>query len=434
MEPEITTLPKPRSAACTVLLTALALSAGCGEAPRESVKTERSVEAASPAIVSILLSPGGTLDSALTSLEIPAELRPALIRALAEHVDLRRLPARTGLAAVRTPDGRLIAVTCRPAREEYIRLDLREEGGIVTTSVTVPVERKRETASGSIDSSVAQALGDHEDGLALTAAYADIFQWDIDLLVDPRPGDSIRIAYEVEVLGEIAPDLPPFGRTPTDRGERMGIGSILAASYEGEKASAVAYLVVDDEGLGEYYDPDGNAMRKTFLKSPLNYRRISSGFTGRRRHPITRRISAHYAVDFAAPSGTPVVAAADGKVVSVGWDGHLGRAIRIRHGSEYTTLYGHLKGYARGIRKGATVRQNQLIGFVGSSGRTTGPHLHYAMYRNGSPINPLRFKSPSAEPLPEELRPRLLEARSRLEPVLASISREPEEEDSLAGG
>jgi murein DD-endopeptidase MepM/ murein hydrolase activator NlpD len=169
---------------------------------------------------------------------------------------------------------------------------------------------------------------------------------------------------------------------------------------------------------GRYYDADGDPLHKTFLKSPLNYRRISSRFSNARRNPVTRRVVPHHGVDFAAAPGTPVVAAADGRVVSTGWQGALGHAVRIRHGSEYTTVYGHLRGFAAGIRAGTDVRQNQVIGYVGSSGRATGPHLHYTLTHRGRPIDPMRFRNPPVEPLAPEMMPRLERAKLAWAPLL----------------
>jgi murein DD-endopeptidase MepM/ murein hydrolase activator NlpD len=195
-------------------------------------------------------------------------------------------------------------------------------------------------------------------------------------------------------------------------------GRIVAAAYDGRIAHARAFWVENAEGEGSYYDGTGLPLRKTFLKSPLNYRRISSGFSHARRHPITRKVMPHHGVDFAAAPGTPVVATADGRVSSAGWAGALGRTVRLRHGSEYETVYGHLSKIARGVRAGAHVSQNQVIGYVGSSGRATGPHLHYSMLRGGLAINPLRFENPPAQPLPPELLPRLEMAKRRWNPLL----------------
>jgi murein DD-endopeptidase MepM/ murein hydrolase activator NlpD len=186
-------------------------------------------------------------------------------------------------------------------------------------------------------------------------------------------------------------------------------------------ASSSAFWVEDDGRGGDYYDADGEPLRKTFLKSPLNYRRISSGFTNRRRHPITRRVVPHHGVDFVAAPGTPVVAAADGRVISAGWDGALGKAVRLRHGNGYKTIYGHLRGFARGVRRGAQVEQNQVIGYVGATGRATGPHLHYTMLYNDRAINPMTFDNPPVAPLDESYRPGLDRARMTWAPVLQAI-------------
>jgi murein DD-endopeptidase MepM/ murein hydrolase activator NlpD len=233
----------------------------------------------------------------------------------------------------------------------------------------------------------------------LVAAYADIFQWDVDLLVEPRTGDLVRIVYEVNEVGEIPEDLPPFEGAPRESGALLGVGRILAASYDGRIARAHAFWVGDEKGDGDYFDLDGRPLRKTFLKSPLNYRRITSGFSRARRHPVTRRVVPHHGIDYAAAPGTPVVAAADGRIASAGWDGPLGKAVRIRHGSEYVTVYGHLRAIAKGIRRGVEVRQNQVIGYVGATGRATGPHLHYTMIHRGRPVDPRRIDNPSGEPL-----------------------------------
>jgi murein DD-endopeptidase MepM/ murein hydrolase activator NlpD len=251
--------------------------------------------------------------------------------------------------------------------------------------------------------------------------FADIFQWDVDLFVDPRPGDRVRVVYETRSLAPPADDLPPFGDGGMDEGSYLGIGRVLAASYEGLRASSSAFWVEDDGRGGDYYDAEGAPLRKAFLKSPLNYRRISSGFTNRRRHPITRRVVPHHGVDFVAAAGTPVVAAADGRVISAGWDGALGKAVRLRHGNGYRTIYGHLRAFARGIRRGAPVEQNQVIGYVGATGRATGPHLHYTMLYNRRAINPLTFDNPPVAPLDESYTPVLDRARLTWAPVLLAI-------------
>jgi len=367
------------------------------------------------------LGRGGTLDAALDGMGIPAELRVTLLAAMSGEIDPRRLPAETGLAVVRGPHGQPRSFAIRTETERFLRIRLDAGDGAAEPRadwIELPVEVAERVAEGVVETCVAQALEEVDHGTYLTAAFADVFQWDVDLLVEPRPGDRVRLVYEFRRLGQLPRDLPWLGAKPCSSGDLLPPGRILAAAYSGRIARARAFWVEDDGGQGSYYDGEGLPLRKTFLKSPLNYRRISSGFSHARRHPITRKVMPHHGVDFAAAPGTPVVATADGRVASAGWAGALGRTVRLRHGSEYETVYGHLSGIARGVRGGTQVRQNQVIGYVGSSGRATGPHLHYAMLRSGLAINPLRFENPPAEPLPVELLPRLEMAKRRWLPVL----------------
>ena len=159
------------------------------------------------------------------------------------------------------------------------------------------------------------------------------------------------------------------------------------------------------DGGNVYWDDKGESLRRAFLKAPLEFKRISSGFSYARRHPVTGQVRPHTAVDYAAPTGTPVVAIGDGTVVSAGWAGGGGNTVKIRHNSVYTTSYMHLSKYGPGIKAGVHVQQGQVIGYVGMTGTATGPHLDFRVYQNGTAINPLTLESPSAEPLPEELMP-----------------------------
>jgi len=364
---------------------------------------------------------GGTLAAALDHLDVPGNLRQPLLEEISAHIDARKLSPRTGLLARTDEADAWHEVAVRPEAGRFLRVKVDrslETTRLEASWIDLPVETEVHAVSGIIEDSVAQALSESPDGRALVPAFADIFQWDVDLLVDPRPGDRVRLVYEIERLGELPPGLPGFEGAPSQSGEALGIGRILAASYTGEIARANAFWIEDEQGQGNYYDVEGQPLRKTFLKSPLNYRRISSRFSRARRNPVTRRVVPHHGVDYAARTGTPVVAAADGKVVSASWDGALGRAVRIRHGSEYVTVYGHLKGFARGIRRGAEVRQNQVIGYVGSSGRATGPHLHYTVIHGGRAIDPMRMKNPPVEPLDPDLLPDLGLAVRRWRPLL----------------
>ena len=387
---------------------------------------------------------GGTLAGGLDRLGIAAELRQPLVVALAEQVDPRRLPSATGLAAARDPRGRLVSVTLRHQLRSFVRVRFDDPPDTAMTAELhqLPLSPRIESAGGLVTHSVAQALAESPHAARLTSAFADIFQWDVDLLVDPRPGDAVCVIYEVLQRGDLPPDLPRFDKRPDRPGDVLEMGRILAASYHGARAGATAYWVAGASGGpdgGNYFDGTGTPLRKAFLKSPLNYTRISSRFSNARRHPVTRQVIPHHGVDFAAAPGTPVVATADGRVISAGWSGALGRTVRLRHGSEYTTVYGHLQSYARGVRSGAQVRQNQVIGYVGSSGRATGPHVHYTVQHSGRAIDPLRMKNPPVEPLDPAARPdldaavrsfghRLEDLRRSLAAVTAGHSGDPSDE------
>jgi murein DD-endopeptidase MepM/ murein hydrolase activator NlpD len=171
---------------------------------------------------------------------------------------------------------------------------------------------------------------------------------------------------------------------------------------EGEQHIAIGFE--EPDGTMEYYDCDGNSVRRVFLKSPLNYRRISSYFTHRRFHPILKIYRPHYGVDYAAPIGTPVVAIGDGRVTHAGWNGGMGNFVEIRHNNIYTSCYGHLSRYGKGVRSGVRVTQGQVIGYVGSTGLSTGPHLDFRVKKYGSYVNPLTIDYPRGEPVGEERR------------------------------
>jgi murein DD-endopeptidase MepM/ murein hydrolase activator NlpD len=312
----------------------------------------------------------------------------------------------TGLLALRDAAGVVRRVCVRSDASWFVRLELGPDLEVSIEKVEIPTATDVEVVSGVVEDSVAQALARAPRAGQLTAEYADIFQWDVDLHVDPRPGDEVRVVYETRRLAELPEDLPPFGGAADEPGELVGAGRILAASYLGSLAQAHAFLVDGDDGA-QYYDAEGNPLRKSFLRSPLSYRRVSSGFSNARLHPITRRVVPHHGVDYAAPPGTPVVAAADGRVTSAGWQGPLGQAVRIRHPNGYETVYGHLQAFASRVRPGAMVRQNEVIGYVGSTGRATGPHLHYSVLRRGEAIDPERMDNPRREPVPIDLRPKL---------------------------
>lgn len=236
-------------------------------------------------------------------------------------------------------------------------------------------------AEGTIDSSL--FLSAQQAGLpeSTTMELANIFGWDIDFALDIRKGDHFKLIYEELFLD----------------GEKIKNGDILAAQFtnQGETFTAIRYKT-SDKGVS-YFDLNGESMRKAFLRSPIDFARISSHFNLRRKHPVLHTIRAHKGTDYAASSGTPIKATGDGKVVFAGWKGGYGRVVILQHGQTYKTLYAHLSSFKRGTNVGKRIRQGQVIGYVGSSGLATGPHLHYEFYVNGSVRNPVTVKLPNAD-------------------------------------
>jgi murein DD-endopeptidase MepM/ murein hydrolase activator NlpD len=260
------------------------------------------------------------------------------------------------------------------------------DDGFKSTLIERPVEHRTEHTTGVITSSLFEAAQQAGMSDRMTMELAGIFGWDIDFALDIRDGDSFSVIYDDLYIG----------------GKRLRHGDILAAEFVNQGTAYRAVRFTDANGHSDYYSPDGKSMRKAFLRTPVQFSRISSYFSTARYHPILNRIRAHKGVDYAAPIGTPVKATGDGKVVAAGRRGGYGNAIELQHGARYSTLYGHLSRFARGIHRGVHVHQGQIIGYVGMTGLATGPHLHYEFRIDGVHRNPLKVKFPDAAPIPSQ--------------------------------
>ena len=251
---------------------------------------------------------------------------------------------------------------------------------------TLPLTVERRKAEFTISSSLWQAISSQDLPIELALELSEIYAWTINFFA-LQPGDSVRVLYD-ELFVEDS---------------RIGIGRIYAAHFYHGKRWLPAYYLDAGKASG-YYDAEGNSLRKTFLKAPLNYKRISSHFTYARKHPVYHVVRPHTGVDYAAPAGTPVVALGDGVVTFKAYKGGGGNTIKIRHNSTYETGYLHLSKYAKGLQVGKYVKQGEVIGYVGSTGASTGPHLDFRVWKHGTPVNPLTLESPSAEPVPADMR------------------------------
>ena len=267
---------------------------------------------------------------------------------------------------------------------------------ISTGKISIPT-----VYNGKISSSFYQSAIDINMPVDITMRISDIFAWDIDFLVDIRPDDTFQTIADAY-----------YGK-----GEYIGHGDVLAVRFVNNKKTYESFYFTDSKGRSDYYGKDGKSTKKAFLKSPLRYRRISSYFSLRRFHPILKIYRPHYGVDYAAPTGTPVEALGDGRVLFSGWKGGYGRYIRLKHNHIYETGYGHLSRFAKGIKKGARVRQGDVIGYVGSTGLATGPHLDFSVSKRGKYIDPLKIISPPALTLSKDDKNKLNNLIHRTEKV-----------------
>ena len=253
-----------------------------------------------------------------------------------------------------------------------------------------PVETVRKYADVCISSSLWNDMQAAGSSPLLIIKLSDVFAWTVDFF-GLQKDDRFQVIYEQSEC----------------EGQLLSVDTIYFARFSREGKELFALMFDQGDGGNVYWNEKGESMRKEFLKAPLQFKRISSGFSYHRKHPVTGQIKAHTAVDYAAPTGTPVVALGDGTVISAGWAGGGGNTVKIRHNSVYTTSYMHLSKYGPGIKAGTRVQQGQVIGYVGMTGTATGPHLDFRVYKNGTAINPLTMESPSAEPLKEEFKPAL---------------------------
>jgi murein DD-endopeptidase MepM/ murein hydrolase activator NlpD len=329
---------------------------------------------------------GDTIGKVLTRYGFSAAEIQVLYDQVKPVFDLRRLRTSQQLRLYADPSGGVVRLEYDIDDFNYLTVEKRE-GDFKADLLTRPVETATRIIWGTIDESPILAfnrLGE-EDSLALD--FADLFGWDVDFYIDLRQGDTFKVIFERRHL----------------EGRFIGYGRILAAEFtnQGRTLQAFFYVSPDTKRPG-HYDAEGKSLEKEFRKSPIKWARITSRFSGSRLHPIHKVYRAHYGVDYAARVGTEVQATADGTVTFAGWNGASGRMVRIRHKNAYETMYLHLRSFGPGIRSGARVKSGEIVGYVGSSGDSTGPHLDYRITRNGSYLNPLSAKFDPVEPLRQE--------------------------------
>jgi murein DD-endopeptidase MepM/ murein hydrolase activator NlpD len=333
------------------------------------------------------IRPGTTLADILSR----RGFSPSEIARLREDVrpvhDLAKLQAGRILRFYPAPDLSIVGFEYDIDELHFLRV--RSEGGRYRAEIlSYPYQVRKAFVWGTIEDNLISAVEKSGETIPLALGLAEIFGWDIDFYTDLRAGDRFFVHYEKRYID----------------GRFAGYGNILAARFtnRGKDFCAVRYAYPDTK-TADYFDPDGGSLRKEFLRSPFKFTpRITSHFSSSRLHPIRRILRPHYGVDYAAPIGTPVQATAEGTVLFAGTNGAAGRMVKIRHANAYVTMYLHLSGLAAGIRTGARVGSGQIIGAVGSSGESTGPHLDYRVQYHDRYINPLSWRFSPAAPLRAE--------------------------------
>jgi murein DD-endopeptidase MepM/ murein hydrolase activator NlpD len=312
----------------------------------------------------------------------PRDINPS-IKSLNTLFPIRGIREGHKYIVEKSTDNSLLCFKYMPTKIDTYMVVSSTTGIFNTIHKKENLEKEIVFMQGTITSSLYEAMLNSEDGdPALAVEFADLFSWQIDFFTEPREGDTFRLIWE---------------KFKSKRGYSVN-GKILIAEYKNKNTTHTAIFFNNGTENGDYYDLDGKSMRKAFLRAPLNYRRISSYFTHKRFHPILKYFRPHLGIDYAAPTGTPIVSVGDGKVISAGWGGGFGKIVKIRHAnSNYETWYGHLSRYGKGIRSGTHVSQGQVIGYVGATGTATGPHLDFRVKKNGSFVNYLSIKFPPAK-------------------------------------
>ena len=322
-------------------------------------------------------------------------------RAVEDVYNVRRLRTGKTLRIYKEPaTGTARYAVYAPSARRYVVYDLQNPEASAVTERTVDTEWAR--ATGTIEGSLYQTMIDSGAHPELVIKLADVYAWQIDFFRLQR-GDRFDIIYEKRSI----------------EGERIRPGDVVAARlvHRGTPYYAFRFQEAPD-ARAEYYDEHGNSLRREFLRSPLDYARISSRFSYNRRHPVLGVNRPHLGTDYAAPTGTPVRSVGDGVVEFAAYKGGNGNYVRIRHNGTYSTGYLHLHDFADGIRRGTTVEQGEVIGYVGSTGLSTGPHLDYRVWKHGTPIDALDMDLPPAYPVAPELRQPYMRTVSRLQPLL----------------
>lgn len=335
-----------------------------------------------------LIRNGDNPASIFSNLGFSALKADSITKASSELLDPTKLRAGMNYYIFTTQDSisSICYIAFAKSKIDYVVIDLTTDS-INAYEFNKPITLKKQYTEGIIESSLWNIMKAQGADPLLALKLSDVYAWQIDFF-DVKEGDSFQVLYNVAYIDDTT---------------ALNITSIEGAIFTHQSKPYVA-IPFEQDSIFEYFDLSGNSLRKAFLKAPLDFYRITSKFTNARFHPILKRYRAHHGIDYAAPVGTEIKSIGAGTVIAKGYSGGGGHTVKIKHNSAYTTSYMHLSKYAKGIDVGSHVQQGQVIGYVGSSGLSTGPHLDFRVYKNGSPINPLQMEAPPSKPVKPELR------------------------------
>lgn len=361
-------------------------------------------EKKAPSHREVVVAKGDTLSTLFEKVGLPAASVHEVLASGKQAKLFGQLKRGQKLEFELNPEGQLVNLHSKVSDLETISLT-RNDKGYAFNRITAKPTVRSAYVHGVINSSLSQSAARAGLSHRMTMDMASVFGYDVDFAQDIRPGDQFDVIYEQKVVN----------------GKAVGTGPILSARFVNRGKIYTAVRYTNKQGNTSYYTADGNSMRKAFIRTPVDFARISSKFSMGRKHPILNKIRAHKGVDYAAPRGTPIKAAGDGKVLLAGRRGGYGNTVIIQHGNTYRTLYGHMQGFAKGVKTGGSVKQGQVIGYIGTTGLSTGPHLHYEFQVNGVHVDPLGQKVAMADPISKAERARFL---AQSQPLMARMDQE----------
>ena len=354
-------------------------------------------------VVEEKVKPNQNLSEILLPYKVSFNTIAELAKNSRETFDVRKIAAHKKITLFCNKDSASTAryLVYEPNLTEYVVFSLQDSLKVNIYKKEITIEER--TIYGAIESSLAETIANAGGSAALTNLLVDVYAWQIDFFRIQKQ-DWFKVIYEEKFV----------------EGESVGVGKILAVQFghAGREYNAFYF----DQGSGAtYYDEEGNSLRKAFLKAPLNFTRISSRYTMRRFHPVQKRWKAHLGTDYAAPTGTPIRTVGDGTIIEAGYNSGNGNYVKVKHNGTYTTQYLHMSKIAKGIKKGSRVQQGQTIGYVGSTGLATGPHLCFRFWKNGKQVDALKVDIPPSEPIEEENRASFNELKEQYSSKLANI-------------